>query len=122
MGRSVRRRSQSRPRRLRHSYTDRGAEIVVIETNGEIIATGILVPGEEATGRIVRMSVASAHRRQGLARRVVEELIRRACQRQMSQVSLSTDTPWASAVGLYRACGFKEIGSNRTDTHFVMPL
>ena len=104
------------------SYVDRGAEVVVIEANGEIIATGILVPDEGTTGRIVRMSVAASHRRRGLARRVVEELIERARRTGMSEVRVLTDTPWASAVELYRACGFTEIGSDGTDTHFVMPL
>ncbi len=58
------------------NYLGRGAEIVVIESNGEIIATGTLIADDGITGRIVRMSVAAAHRRQGLARRVVEELVR----------------------------------------------
>jgi GNAT superfamily N-acetyltransferase len=104
------------------NYIDRGAEIVVVESSGRLIATGILVRDDPSGGRIVRMSVAAPHRRQGLARRVVEELIRRARRDAMSEVRVLTDTPWTSAVELYRACGFTEIGSDRTDTHFVMPL
>lgn len=104
------------------NYVDRGAEVVIIEANGEIVATGIFVPDEGTIGRIVRMSVAVAHRRQGLARRVVEELIGRARRSAMSEVRVLTDTPWTSAVELYRACGFTEIGSDGTDTHFAMPL
>lgn len=104
------------------NYLDRGAEVVVVESNGELIATGILVCDEASTGRIVRMSVAASHRRRGLARRVVEELIGRARRREMSEVRVLTDTPWTSAVELYRACGFTEIGSDGADTHFVMPL
>jgi ribosomal protein S18 acetylase RimI-like enzyme len=104
------------------NYLGRGAEIVVIESNGEIIATGILLADDGITGRIVRVSVAAANRRQGLARRVVEELVRRARRRSMSEVRVLTDTPWTSAVELYRACGFTEVRSDGTDTHFVMPL
>jgi ribosomal protein S18 acetylase RimI-like enzyme len=104
------------------NYLRRGAEIVVIESNGEIVAAGILVADDGVTGRIVRMSVAAGHRRQGLARRVVEELVRRARRRSMSEVRVLTDTPWTSAVELYRACGFTEIGSDGKDTHFVMSL
>jgi len=104
------------------NYLDRGAEVVVIESNGEIIATGTLVAEDGVTGRIVRMSVAAAHRRQGLARRVVEELVQRARRSSMSEVKVLTDTPWTSAVELYRACGFTELGSDGSDTHFVMPL
>ncbi len=104
------------------NYVDRGAEIVVVEADGTIIATGMLVPDEGTTGRIMRMSVAAAHRRQGLARRLVEELVERAHRREMSEVRVLTDTPWTSAVELYRACGFIEIASDGKDTHFVMPL
>jgi len=104
------------------NYLVHGAEIVVVESNGEIIATGILTADDDSTGRIVRMSVAAAHRRRGLARRVVEELVRRARRRSMSEVRVLTDTPWTSAVELYRACGFTEVGSDGIDTHFVMPL
>lgn len=103
------------------NYLDCGGE-VVIETDGAIVATGILVPDEGATGWIVRMSVASAYRRQGLARAVVEELIRRARRRDMTEVRVLTDTPWTSAIALYRECGFTERGSDGTDTHFAMPL
>lgn len=104
------------------NYLDDGAEIVVVEADGTIVATGILVPDDAGTGRIMRMSVAGAHRRQGLARRIVEELIGRAHRSGMSEVRVLADTPWTSAVELYRACGFTEIGSDGKDTHFVMPL
>jgi len=33
-----------------------------------------------------------------------------------------TDTPWTSAVELYRSCGFVEVGRDDTDTFFVMSL
>lgn len=104
------------------NFLDRGAEVVVVESCGELIATGTLVSDEDSNGRLVRMSVSASHRRQGLARRVVAELIERARRREMSEVRVLTDTPWTSAVELYRACGFTEIGSDGVDTHFVMPL
>lgn len=60
------------------NYLECGAEIVVFESDGEIIAAGIVVADDGATGWIMRMSVSAVHRRQGLARGVVEELTRRA--------------------------------------------
>ena len=104
------------------NYLDRGAEIVVIESHGDIIATGTLIAGDDAAGRILRMSVSVSHRRQGLARHVVEELVRRARRRGMSEVRVLTDTPWTRAVELYAACGFTEVRRDATDTHFVLPL
>jgi ribosomal protein S18 acetylase RimI-like enzyme len=104
------------------SYLDRGAEVVVLEIGGEIVAAGTLQPDGDGRGRIVRMSVDRAHRRQGLGRRVVAELVRRAHQRGMIEVVVLTDTPWTSALALYRSCAFNEVGQDETDTHFALPL
>lgn len=104
------------------NYVDRGEEIVIIEADCGIVASEILVPDEGTTARIMRISVATGHRRQGPALRIVEELIGRARRRVMSEVGILTDTPWVSAVKLYRKCGFTEIGKDETDTYFVMPL
>jgi len=40
----------------------------------------------------------------------------------MAEVRVLTDTPWLSAVALYRSCGFTEAGRDDADTHFVMSL
>lgn len=104
------------------NYVAQGAEVVVLEEHGEIVATGILLPDGLDRGRIVRMSVDHRHRQLGHGRTIVEELIRRARRRGMVKVSVLTDTPWTSAVALYRACGFDEVGQDDTDTHFAMPL
>lgn len=104
------------------NYLDRRAEVVVVERHGELVATGTLVPELPDAGRIMRMSVSAAHRREGLGRRVVGELVARARRRGMAEVRVLTDTPWTSAVELYRACGFTDLGDDGVDTHFVMNL
>lgn len=104
------------------NYLRRGSEVVVIERDGELIGTGTLIPDKGGAGRIVRMSVAQSHRRQGHARRIIDELIKRARRREMSEVRVLTDTPWDSAVDLYRACGFMELGDDGIDTHFRIEL
>lgn len=107
---------------LQASYLDRGGEIVVVDEEGRLVATGTLIPDGERRGRIVRMSVDRNRRRSGLGRQVVAELLRRARARGMHEVVVSTDTPWASALALYRSCGFVEAGRDGTDTHFVIAL
>ena len=104
------------------NYVDRGADVLVIEVEGRIVATGTLVPLNHRTGQIVRMSVDALPRRTGLAREVVEELLGRARERGLAEVIVLTDTPWASARALYRACGFVETGHDDTDTHFFRTL
>lgn len=104
------------------SYVERGADVVVVEIGGAIVATGILRPDPDGRGRILRMSVDQGYRRQGLGRQVVEELVRRARRRGMIGVVVLTDTPWASALAPYRSCGFEEVGRDDTDTHLAMSL
>lgn len=105
------------------SYLDGGAEIVVVEADGVLVATGTLLHDDRGdVGQIVRMSVAETHRRQGLGRSVVTELLARARRRGVSEVRVLTDTPWMSAVELYRSCGFTEVGRDETDTHFALRL
>ena len=104
------------------TYVGRGAEVVVAEIEGDIVATGTLLPEGGARGRIVRVSVDPAHRRRGLGRQVVEELVRRARRRGMHEVLVRTDTPWTSAVALYRSSGFDDVGRDATDTHFALRL
>lgn len=107
---------------LQASYLERGGEIVVIEDDGRLIATGTLIPEGGQRGRIVRMSVAGSRRRSGLGRQVVGELLRRARARGMTEVVVSTDTPWASALALYRSCGFVETSWDDAHTHYVIAL
>lgn len=104
------------------TYLDREADVVVTEVAGRIVATGMLVPLGHRRGQIVRMSVDARHRRQGLARGVVEELLRRALELGLVEVVVLTDTPWASARALYRACGFVETGHDDTDSHYSLSL
>jgi ribosomal protein S18 acetylase RimI-like enzyme len=104
------------------TYVQRGADVVVVEEDGALVATGTLVAEGDGVGRIVRMSVAGSHRRRGLGRRVVDELVARARARGMRELRVLTDTPWTSAVALYRSCGFRELGDDGVDTHFVMEL
>jgi len=102
------------------TYVDNGAHVVVVERDGEIVATGMLVPDGEASGTLVRMSVSSSHRRQGLGRQVVDALVAYAKLNGFTEVLVATDTPWLSAVALYESCGFTETGCDETDTYFAM--
>ena len=100
------------------NYVAAGSDVIVAESQGRIVGCGILRPESDQCGRILRMSVAESHRRQGLGTHIVGELLRRARARGMTKVLVLTDTPWSSAVALYRSCGFAEVGRDQTDTHF----
>jgi len=103
-------------------YVERGAEVVVAEVGGEVVGTGVLQPEQDRRGRILRVSVRAEHRRRGIGRQIVEELVDRARQRGMSAVVVLTDTPWTSATALYRACGFECTYCDARDTSFALHL
>lgn len=104
------------------TYVATGASVLVIEHSGELVATGILLRLEAQVGQLVRISVAGDQRRLGLGRLVVEELIDRARSYGMKELRILADTPWHSAVELYRACGFDVISRDDADTSFQMRL
>lgn len=107
---------------IRTTYLDVGAEVVVVEREAELVGVGILIAVGEAEGRLLRISVAAACQRQGIATSIVRELVDRGRRRRMRRILVLTDTPWTSAVELYRACGFAELGSDGVDTHFELCL
>ncbi len=107
---------------IAESYLNRGADVVVAELSGQVVATGTLLFERPGQARIVRMSVAAHRRREGLGGLVVEELVARACRRNVQELQVLTDRPWESTVALYRSCGFVEVRRDSTDTHFAMSL
>jgi GNAT superfamily N-acetyltransferase len=89
-------------------YRGRDDLFVVAELDGALVGTGALIREDEHTGRVVRMSVAPAQRRQGIARALVTHLIAAARQRHYSRLVVETNRGWDDAIGLYRVCGFVE--------------
>jgi len=104
------------------SYMTNGAELLVaVDRDGAIVGTGALVPDPEGA-RIVRMSVAAAMRRQGIARTLVAELVELARETGVDHVVASTDIPWTDALALYEACGFVVTGHSDDETHLRLDL
>ena len=79
---------------------------VVVEIDATVAGFGGLLP----TGEIVRMRVASHHRRKGLARAVLSELVTSARGFGMKSVYLHTLEEQLSAQALYANFGFNEAG------------
>jgi len=103
-------------------YIHQDADVIVADVDGAIVACGMVVVLPEGRGQIRRVSVDEAHRREGLGRLIVAELIDRARRRGMAELIVRADTPWTSALELYRSCGFAEVGHDDVDTHFSMRL
>jgi ribosomal protein S18 acetylase RimI-like enzyme len=96
--------------------------LVVEDPTGALIGAGCLTEDDPSTGRLVRMSVASSARGQGIGRRLVAELESAARQRGYRRLVCETTEDWADAVGLYLATGFTETGICDGDRHFEKQL
>lgn len=80
---------------------------IVLERDGEIIATGAYKPFDDNTAELKRIWTRSDLRRQGLAWKVVSELERRARLAGYSQVYLTTGFRQPEAVRLYLSHGYQ---------------
>lgn len=79
---------------------------VVVRIAGQVVATGTIVPRDPATAEICRISVASTHRRRGLGRQVVQELLATARRWGATAVVLETTSDWTEVEAFHRSCGF----------------
>ncbi len=104
---------------------------IVLERDGEIIATGAYKPFDEHTAEIKRIWTNKTLRQQGLAARVVQELERRAVLAGYSHIYLTTGFRQPEAVRLYLSQGIsrssistatrKSTASRRSTVGYVSP-
>jgi GNAT superfamily N-acetyltransferase len=107
---------------IQATYVDTGACFVVAEIEGELAGTGALIEEGTRVGRLVRMSVAPAHRGKGLGRALVGHLLEEARSRGYHHAVCETNYDWHDAIGLYLACGFREVEIRNGGRHFVREI
>lgn len=103
-------------------YHETGAAILIAERDGEIVGCGILVDEPPEAGRLVRMSVRSDQRGQGLGKRLVFALIDEARARGHTRAVCETTDTWQDAITLYQRCGFTDVARRDGDVHFELTL
>lgn len=104
------------------SYPAPGALFVVAEVGGRLAGTGALVAEAPSGGRLVRMSVGTAFQRRGIGRSLVTYLVEEARRRGYPRLLVETNDDWDNAIGLYRACGFVEVGRWEGEIHLELDL
>jgi len=109
-------------RNIEDTYTRKGHIFLVAEIDGRVVGTACLVFEDHARGRVVRMSVARAHRRRGVARSLLRRIIECAKSRALSELVVATQAEWADAMGCYRAAGFVPFDRDKIDVHMRLPL
>ncbi|MES9808900.1 GNAT family N-acetyltransferase [Streptomyces cinereoruber] len=98
-----------------------GAFLLLLEQDVPV-AGGAYRRHDEHTAELKRIWTHSAHRRRGLARRVLAVLEREAAARGYSRVYLTTGPRQPEARGLYLASGYRPLFDVSADPETIGPL
>lgn len=107
---------------INESYLAQGSLFLVAELDGDLVGTGALIAESEDSGRIVRVSVASSHRRMGIGRLLTKHLIQAAHHFHFSRIIVETNDDWHGAITLYQQCGFIEYDRYDGEVHMTLAL
>jgi N-acetylglutamate synthase-like GNAT family acetyltransferase len=104
------------------SYLAAGHPFLVAEADSMLVGTGALVIETEDRGRIVRVSVARACRRQGVGCALVTRLMSIARENGLARLWAETNDDWVEAIGLYLHCGFQEFARDAGSVYLELDL
>lgn len=107
---------------IAESYLNQGSLFLVAELDNDLVGTGALVAETEDSGRIVRVSVASSHRRLGIGRLITTHLIKAAHSFHFNKIVVETNDDWFDAIRLYQRCGFTEYDQHDGEVHMMLCL
>lgn len=99
-----------------------GGVLLLLLEHGRPVAGGAFRRYDETTAELKRIWTHSAHRRRGLARRVVAELEREAGARGYLRIYLTTGPRQPEARGLYLATGYIPLFDTEADPETIGPL
>jgi GNAT superfamily N-acetyltransferase len=98
------------------------AYFLVAQVDGQIAGTGALVPRSAGTAEIVRMSVASGLRKQGIGGQILRQLLQYAQAAGYHKVILETTATWQDAIHFYQNAGFCITHLQDGDVYFSLDL
>lgn len=108
---------------IEKSFIQKGTTFVVIEEGGEIIGTGgLLTTDKPDTAQMVRVSVHKDHRRKGIAKQIVFDLLKQAKEMGYKKMLVETTKTWIAPRTLYNSIGFKEIYETEEDVYMTLDL
>ncbi len=84
-----------------------------------LVATGALIPEDEHSKRIVRMSVAKGFRRRGFGQQILEHLLAIA-KKAPGKVVLETTETWDDTIAFYLSYGFQIDEHRSGDVHMSL--
>jgi len=81
--------------------------LVLVATDGpQLVGTGTVVRRDERCAEVVRMSIDAAHRRAGIGRLLIDELVATARRWGCERAVLETTASWTDVVQFYERSGF----------------
>ncbi|AEW97550.1 MULTISPECIES: GNAT family N-acetyltransferase [Streptomycetaceae] len=101
---------------------DEGGAFLLLLDGDEPVAGGAFRRHDAETAELKRIWTSSAHRRRGLARRVVAALEAEAVRQGYRRVYLTTGPRQPEARGLYLACGYRPLFDLAADPETIGPL
>ncbi|MCF3138499.1 GNAT family N-acetyltransferase [Paenarthrobacter sp. AR 02] len=96
--------------------------LIILQENGESVAGGAFRRYDQDTAELKRIWTHSAHRRRGLARRVLLELEAEALRRGYSKLYLTTGPRQPEAKNLYLATGYTALFDLAADPEEIKHL
>ena len=92
--------------------SNKGSHMWVAEWNGKIVGMVGVIHNEThkpGVAELQRMSVSTTCRKMGIARKLLDQLIRHAREEGLEKIVLKTTSAQGPAIGLYKKYGFKHI-------------
>ena len=93
---------------LRGFLTLSTAQAVAAEIGGAIIAFAVGYVSVRRLGHVVTLDVAAEHRRKGIGKALLAELLRRFAAAVVAEVRLEVDMENATAIAFYERFGFQK--------------
>ena len=103
-------------------HTERGGAFVLLRHGDETVAGGAIRRYDDQTAEVKRMWTSHLYRRQGLGRRVLEELEAAAAGLGYRKLYLTTGPRQPEAAALYLAVGFQPQFDVEADPESIGPL
>ena len=107
---------------IQASYISSGQVFLVSESEGSITGTAGLLFEIPGVARIVRMSVRSSLRRNGIATALLGALIKETQARSLSALVAHTEPHWTDATSFYKRSGFEQFAEDDVDVHLRLKL
>jgi putative acetyltransferase len=98
------------------------AVFLVAWQDKKIIGTGALVPRSNDTAEIVRMSVVTSMRRNGIGRTILQRLCENAKSSGIKRLVLETTDTWKEVIEFYKKFGFQITHYLDGDVYFALDI